>query len=433
MESCWLSSEEQGEVADLLLRYPGMIKFDNKRQLPLKSGGKTDIYINLRNVRSYPELLGPLARTYANPLFRLNPKRFTEVPDSMSPIAAVLAQITGIPYFTIRGEAKEGRVTQGNRIGDANYGETITVIDDVITDGASKIMAWEECQRSGLRLTKLIVLVDRQQGWQKRFAEMKWDIRAGMTLHDMRRHLIGRGLMERCSQQNEQNSKLVLALDKFSWDEILPIVDPLRPMGCILKVNDLARELGADWLVPNLSVYGRVMLDFKLYDIPNTVANDCARIKKYSPWAVTVHASGGVKMMKAAVKALEGSGTKVLAITVLTSFDEKTCEEVYHSLPKDQVLVLAALANEAGCQGVVCSPQEASLLRPLYPSMLLVTPGVRSPGVDTHDQERVLTPAGAIEAGADYIVGGRQFLKEVKDPVAEVMRVHKDELGITLS
>lgn len=431
--ACWLAPDEQRETLDTLLQYPGLLKWDNERRLPLKSGGFTDVYVNLRDARGYPEANEYLAQLYLNPVVRLRPDRLAEVPDSVSCFAGPLSIKSRIPYITIREKPKEGRVAKATIIGNFRYGERITALDDVITDGTSKFPVWDECLANGLRLTKLVVLVDRQQGWRKKFDErgMKWDVWPGMTLHDVRGHLIRRGLMQRCSQTAEERNKIILALDKLSWEEILPIADELRPTGCILKVNDLARDAGGAWIVPNLSVYGRTMLDFKLHDIPNTVANDCLRIKQYAPWAITVHASGGKEMMQAAVKTLEGVPTKVLAVTVLTSLDENTCEEIYRRLPKEQVLALAALANEAGCHGLVCSPEEASFLKPQYPSMLIVTPGVRSLGVDTQDQKRIKTPAGAIEAGADYVVGGRQFLN-AKNPVVEVKRVHEEELGVKL-
>ena len=133
--------------------------------------------------------------------------------------------------------------------------------------------------------------------------------------------------------------------------------------------------------------------------------------------------------MKMAVATLEGTTTKVLAVTVPTSFDEKTCEEVYTCLPKEQVLKLAAIAYRAGVHGFVCSPLEVKELKKLYPDKIFVTPGVRSPGADHGDQQRVDTPKGAMDEGANKIVMGRQIL-DAPDPVAEAKRVLKDELLI---
>ena len=118
--------------------------------------------------------------------------------------------------------------------------------------------------------------------------------------------------------------------------------------------------------------------------------------------------------------------TKVLAVTVLTSLKDG-CDEVYRRRPLGQVKKLAEIAVRAGVHGFVCSGEEVGVLKKLYPGKICVVPGTRSPGKKTHDQKRVSTPADAMNAGADYLVGGRQFL-EADDPVAEVKRVLSEEL-----
>tara|TARA_Y100000310_G_scaffold329709_1_gene400056 strand:- start:6410 stop:7243 length:834 start_codon:yes stop_codon:yes gene_type:complete len=275
-------------------------------------------------------------------------------------------------------------------------------------------------------------LADHQQGWQQKFAQegIKLPVWAGMTLHDVRRCLIQNlGVMQRCTLEAEAKNPIIVALDGKSWEEILPTLDQLRTTGCILKVNDFAFANGFDNVLPDLSVYGRVMLDLKLHDIKNTIANTCKRIRVHKPWAVTVHASGSKAMMEEAVKTLEGTSTKVLAVTVLTSFDEATCEEVYVRKPWDQVMALARIAKEAGAHGLVCSPEEVKELKRIYPEMTFVVPGVRSPGAAKGDQKRVATPREARDDGADHLVMGRQVLG-AEDPVKEVERVMTEELGI---
>ncbi len=427
----WLIPAEQEEVCQLLLEYE-LLKFSNERDLPLKNGETTDIYINLRDARNHPEAIGYIARLFENPLRRLGVSRFAEVPDAVSCFAGVLSERTGIPYLTIREQPKEGRVAKASVIGSPKKGERMCILDDVITDGASKIQPYRECVKMGLRPDTLAVLVDRQQGWQKKFAEenIHMSVWPGMTLHDVRYHLIRTfGAMKRCDGQLEEKNPIIVALDGKSWEEILPIVDPLRTTGCILKVNDLLFDKGIEWLVPNLSVYGRVMVDLKGHDIPNTLENVAKRLRKNPPWAVTVHASAGEEGIRALVKALEGTRIMVLAVTVLTSFDEKTCEEIYSRKPLDQVRALEAVAAKAGVHGFVCSPEEVSELRSF--GKILVTPGVRSPGADKGDQKRVDTPHAAVERGANYLVMGRQIVG-APDPVAEVRRVLTDELGISI-
>jgi|GEM_PF-31739 len=428
----WLTKWERIAVIQALLRF-GLIKFDNARKLPLKSGGTTDIYVNLRNARNNPQAIEFLAEVYANALRRLGIDLFGEVPDSVSCFAGPIAIKLNKPYLTLREKAKEGRVAKADVIGEARPGQSVCIIDDVITDGASKLAPYLKCVAMGLIVLPNIVLVDRQQGWKKKFHELgiHAGIWPGMTLHDIRKYLITSGLMERCNPEVEKKNPIIVALDGKSWEEILPLIDQLRTSGCILKVNDLLFNQGISNLIADLQVYGRVMADLKCHDIKTTVENIIKHLLPNPPWAVTVHASGGEDMIRAAVKALEGTQTKVLAVTVLTSLDEKTCEEIYTRLPLAQVLQLAEIANRAGAHGFVCSPHEVAELKKLYPDKELVTPGVRSPGAEQNDQQRVDTPFNAIAHGSTKLVMGRQILGS-NDPVAEVKRLLKEELGIEI-
>jgi orotidine-5'-phosphate decarboxylase len=437
----WLSPREQ-EAAIGMLVDNDLLKFDNLHSLPLKSGGTTDIYVNLRMMRSHPRALQALAFLYSNPLLRLGKiDRIVEVPEAVSPLAGAISMSTGIPIVTVREEAKPDRVVKGTIVGDLKPGERVAIVDDVITDGASKIPAIEAVRQAGADLVALVVLVDRQQGWRDKIGPLLEEsnclVWSAMTLHDIRRYAIEDHedcfpLMQRCDLAVEGANPLIVALDGKSWDEILPFLDKIRTSGCILKVNDLMLAKGLDWILPNLSVYGRVMIDLKGHDIPATVANACTRMRPCPPWAVTVHASGGMEMISAAVKALEGTGTKVLAVTVLTSLAEEDCKEIYNRLPMDQVVGMAKLAHDAGADGIVCSPEEVGVLSsmPWGRKMLFVTPGIRSPGKDANDQRRVGTPAEAMKAGATHLVMGRQILGAA-DPAAEVARLLKDEIAST--
>ncbi len=426
--SSWLFPEEQAEIVRQLLRF-GLLKFDNQRKLPLKSGGNTDVYINLRDARNNPEAISFIAELFAAPLRRLQLDRFVEVPDSVSCFAGPIAMETGLPFLTIRGEAKEGRVANAKIIGAPKVGDKVAIMDDVITNGASKIGPIQKCHELGLDPEALVVLVDRQQGWKEVLAKqgIQVPVWAGMTLDDVRRHLIQSGMMQRCDPEVEKKNPIIAALDGKDWETILPIIDPLRTTGCILKVNDLLFDQGIANLLPRLATYGRVMADLKLHDILNTVGNIAKRLLACPPWAVTVHGSGGKDMIKTAVDLLKPVGTKVLVVTVLTSFDKKTCKEVYTRLPAEQVAKLARLAYLAGADGLVCSPQEVAELRRKYRNMLLVTPGIRSVGEDAGDQKRTGTPEQAITNGADHLVMGRQILGK-DDPVAEVHRLLDEEL-----
>ncbi len=425
----WLDPVEQRAVIERLVAY-GLLGLDPSRKQPLKSGGETDIYANLRLARNKPAAMKLLAEIFKNPLRRLGADRVVDVPEAVSCFTGQLACSLGIPMVTVREDEKQGRVVKGKLIGGFNRGERAVIVDDVVTDGASKITPYRECIAGGAN-PWLVVLVDRQQGWRKKFAELGIDmpVWAGMTLHDIRRWVIENGLMRRCDPKVEEVNKIILALDGKDWEEILPTIDVCRPTGVILKVNDLLIAEGSDTLLRDLQVYGRVMADPKIYDIETTAGNVAKRLKKFPPWAVTVHGSGGEKMIKAVVDMFKGTPTKVLVVTVLTSIDPATCEEIYTRQPIDQVRKLAAIAVRAGAHGVVCSAKEVEMMRKEFPQLAeRVVPGVRSPGAETHDQQRVDTPANTVTNGATHVVMGRQVMEKT-NPVAELNRVNKEELS----
>jgi len=428
----WLTPGEQEYVIEAMLRY-GILKYSNRFDLPLKSGGTTDIYVNIRDGRSNAEMNRIFARQFMNPIFRLNPARFSEVPDAVSCIAGIIQDKLDLPLVTIRKEAKEGRVSDAMMIGEMRRGDRIVCFDDVITDGASKVVPYRELTRRGAYLLPLVVMVDRQQGWKKYFEknDIDWSVWSGMTLHHIRRYLIEKDIMQRCDPKMEEKNPLIVALDGKDWEEILPVMEKLRTTGCILKFNDLVLYEGIKNLCPDAQVYGRDMIDLKGHDISNTLKNIAKRLLQNPPWAVTVHASGGFEMIKAVVDMLKGTPTKVLAVTVLTSMDPHTCEEIYTRLPIEQVRAMAAIAHAAGAHGLVSSAHEVKELRNLYPSMTLVTPGIRSAGADVGDQARVETPEAAMANGSSHLVMGRQILTAA-NPVAEIKRLLAEELKISL-
>jgi orotidine-5'-phosphate decarboxylase len=165
----------------------------------------------------------------------------------------------------------------------------------------------------------------------------------------------------------------------------------------------------------------RVFLDLKFHDIPNTVASAVAAATSLGVWMLNVHASGGTRMMRAAADAARTTAIAegrpaplVIAVTVLTSMTAAAMSETGTDVPViDQVSRLARLAQESGLDGVVASPQETSAIRALCgPEFAIVTPGIRGGAAVTSkdDQERTLTPGGAIAAGASYLVVGRPVI-----------------------
>ncbi len=160
-----------------------------------------------------------------------------------------------------------------------------------------------------------------------------------------------------------------------------------------------------------------IFLDLKLHDIPNTVAKAVQSLGPLKPAILTVHAAGGRAMMEDA-KAAAPIGTKVVAVTVLTSLDGADLSAIGLSGdPHAQVQRLAALAHEAGIDGIVCSGNEVAAARKAWPGGFFVVPGVRPPGGDVGDQKRVMTPRAALDAGASILVIGRP-ITGAEDPDA---------------
>ena len=166
----------------------------------------------------------------------------------------------------------------------------------------------------------------------------------------------------------------------------------------------------------------KLFLDLKLHDIPNTVYGGIKNLAKYQPEIINVHASGSIEMMQAAKRALIDAGasqTKLIAVTVLTSLDDTWLSKIGVSIPlATMVTKLAEQTKEAGLDGIVCSPHEASQIKSVCGAeFLTVCPGVRPAGSDSHDQKRISTPRAALEGGADYIVMGRA-ITGAEDPLA---------------
>lgn len=226
-----------------------------------------------------------------------------------------------------------------------------------------------------------------------------------------------------------QEPRVIVALDYDNKDNALSFVAQLDPSLCKLKVGkEMFTLFGPEFVKTLVSKGFDVFLDLKFHDIPNTVAKACKAAAELGVWMVNVHASGGVPMMKAAKEAIASSNhpqTKLIAVTVLTSMDQAQLSDVIDNVtPQQQVLRLCQLTQQAGLDGIVCSAQEAQVLRQTFTDeFLLVTPGIRPKGADAGDQKRVMTPDEAIDNGVSYLVMGRPITK-ADDPVAVLTSVN---------
>lgn len=208
------------------------------------------------------------------------------------------------------------------------------------------------------------------------------------------------------------SSKLIIALDFPNKELALNFVKQLSPSDCKLKVGfELFVASGPDFVRQLVDTGFDVFLDLKFHDIPNTVASACKSAADLGVWMMNVHASGGNKMMKAAKQALvdSNSDAKLIAVTVLTSMDQAQLNSAnIHETPENQVKHLAKLTQSSGLDGIVCSAQEAEMLRQHFEQeFLLVTPGIRPAGSAQGDQHRIMTPSAAKIAGVSFIVVGR--------------------------
>lgn len=207
-------------------------------------------------------------------------------------------------------------------------------------------------------------------------------------------------------------SPIIIALDYPYLDNALELVDQLDPAQCRVKIGkELFTREGPAVIKAMHDRDFQVFLDLKFHDIPNTVAKACAVAADLGVWMLNVHASGGLKMMEDAQRAIEqaGSGSRLIAVTVLTSMDASEFKTIgWDGSAEDQVKRLASLAQTAGLSGVVCSAQEAPLLRQQCSSgFLLVAPGIRPADAAKDDQKRTATPAEALALGVNYMVVGR--------------------------
>ena len=222
--------------------------------------------------------------------------------------------------------------------------------------------------------------------------------------------------------------KVTVALDFANLKDVKNLVSQLSPDYCNLKVGkELFTATGPTFVEYLHSKNFKVFLDLKFHDIPTTVKKACEAASQLGVWMINVHASGGSKMLEAA---LEGTSKVkqsplLIAVTVLTSMDQKTLEEIGVSRNlDDQVLHLAKLTEQNGLHGIVCSAKDLHFLKKQFnPTFLFVTPGIRMADDVANDQVRTMTPLEAIKAGSNHLVIGRPITQS-KDPSKTLEKIY---------
>ncbi|MGB9836187.1 MAG: orotidine-5'-phosphate decarboxylase [Candidatus Saccharicenans sp.] len=232
-------------------------------------------------------------------------------------------------------------------------------------------------------------------------------------------------------KKNESARKIIIALDVKNKEQARQVLESL-PEARIFKVGLELFTAEGPHMLDLVKSYGKeVFLDLKLHDIPNTVAGAIRAAVKHEVTMLTLHTSGGREMMKKAVETARETAEKenkplpmILGVTVLTSLKDDDLKEIGFSTgAAEQVLRLARLARETGIGGIVCSPQEIELLRKeLGPDLKIVTPGIRPAWAEAQDQKRIMTPAEAIQKGADFLVIGRP-ITQAPQPAEAFARV----------
>ena len=221
--------------------------------------------------------------------------------------------------------------------------------------------------------------------------------------------------------------KIIVALDYAEAKPALELAARLAPDLCRLKVGKELFTATGPQLLEQLMQHGfEIFLDLKFHDIPNTVAQACKAAAAQGVWMVNVHALGGRRMMEAAQEALAqvARPPKLIAVTVLTSMAQPDLSELgIADTPAQLVLRLAHLARSSGLDGVVCSAQEAAMLRrECGDEFYLVTPGIRPAQAGADDQMRVMTPREALESGSNYLVIGRPVTRAA-DPLQALQEI----------
>ena len=214
---------------------------------------------------------------------------------------------------------------------------------------------------------------------------------------------------------------IIVAVDETQLENFQNVVDSLDSDLCMIKVGSVSFNTLGHQSISYASNKGfKIFLDLKLHDIPNTVKKSINGLVSLPIDMMTIHTSGGLEMMKAAKKAVDGTDIKIFGVTALTSLSDEDTSLIFKRTAAEQVNTMLDLAEQAGIDGVVCSPHELSLVTKRE-SLLSITPGIRLKD-SNDDQNRVMTPKDALKQGANFLVIGRPITeaKNIKEALLEI-------------
>ena len=214
---------------------------------------------------------------------------------------------------------------------------------------------------------------------------------------------------------------IIVAVDETQLSSFKQTVDSLNSNLCMIKVGSVSFNALGHQAISYASNKGfKIFLDLKLHDIPNTVKKSIKGLVSLPIDMMTIHTSGGLEMMKAAKNAVDGTDIKIFGVTALTSLSDEDTSLIFKRTAAEQVNTMLDLAEQAGIDGVVCSPHELSLVTKRE-SLLSITPGIRLKD-SKDDQNRVMTPKDALKQGANFLVIGRPITeaKNIKEALLEI-------------
>ena len=214
---------------------------------------------------------------------------------------------------------------------------------------------------------------------------------------------------------------IIVAVDETQLVNFQSLVDSLDSDLCMIKIGSVSFNALGHQAISYASNKGfKIFLDLKLHDIPNTVKKSIKGLVSLPIDMMTIHTSGGLEMMKAAKNAVDGTDIKIFGVTALTSLSDEDTSLIFKRTAAEQVNTMLDLAEQAGINGVVCSPHELSLVTKRE-SLLSITPGIRLKD-SNDDQNRVMTPKDALKQGANFLVIGRPITeaKNIKEALLEI-------------